>query len=153
MPPLPEIIAAITKYGLRKGLASEDAEADLERNLVYLYAHYFASAERARPEEGISATYVAPDRKTVRANVERNFPDFGFYHATAHPRGILDDPQLVVGDATDDATDVIIGLLEVEWRLRQGGEAEALYDFRFDFESHLRPHVLGLLTFLASEEE
>jgi len=82
----------------------------------------------------------------VRERVRRSFPDFGFY-AVAAPEN-MPPSAVMVGDAIDDLADIYKDLSGVAWLLENGNDADALWQFRFDFQSHWGRHLLNLRSYL-----
>lgn len=82
----------------------------------------------------------------ARERVRRSFPDFGVY-AVAAPED-LPPAEVMVGDAIDDLADIYNDLSGVAWLLQNGSEADAIWQFRFDFQSHWGRHLLNLRSYL-----
>lgn len=78
----------------------------------------------------------------LRVLAARAFPDFGFY-AVARPHEVPPSEALL-GDAIDDLADIARDLIEVEWRWRNNGPADATWQFRWGYQFHWGRHLLDL---------
>jgi hypothetical protein len=140
------IINEITKYGLNPNLEHSDKEKDLEKNLVELYAKYFEI--KYVFDEKDYADYENSGLNNIRENVISNFPSFGLYHNLSELNKIENKADLVVGDAVDDLTDIILDLLEIKWRAETNSENDAWWYFELIFYSHTQQHLIDLLNFM-----
>lgn len=140
------IINEITKYGLNPSLEHTDKEKDLEKNLVALYKKYFEI--KFIFDEKDYADFDDLGLKNIRENVSSNFPSFGFYHNLAELHKLENKADLVVGDAVDDLTDIILDLLEIKWRAETNSESDAWWYFELIFYSHTQQHLIDLLNFM-----
>jgi hypothetical protein len=73
------------------------------------------------------------------------FPDFGFY-SVADPGDL--PGEVLVGDAIDDLCDIARDLREVRWLADHGHEADAIFAFRFGYQSHWGQHLHDLRRYL-----
>lgn len=144
-----KIIDDISKYGLRTNLGIENKEKDLEQNLVLLYSKYFEI-----DCEFDGSDYPDFNKKLyphVVKNVQKNFPDFGFYHTILNTREIVSDVETATGDAVDDLADIIYDLLEIKWRIENNSETDGLWYFELIFNAHMQQHLIDLLHFIKSK--
>ncbi|MFT3989668.1 DUF5063 domain-containing protein [Aestuariivirga sp.] len=78
--------------------------------------------------------------------LKRRFPDFGLY-AIADPSDLsLATPM--TGDAIDDLADISTNLEEVLWRAEHIGIEDALWHFRFLYQTHWGQHLRELALYL-----
>jgi len=89
---------------------------------------------------------VADD--TMLRKIPERFPDFGHYTLVdpVEPGDV--DPEVRLGDALDDVSDIARDLLRVRQIWDEVGEAEALWELRFSFESHWEYHLRHLQLYL-----
>lgn len=144
-----EIINEIAKYGLNVYLDIEDKETELEENLIKIYSKYFVIKYEFDDNEYPEFDKVKlPD---VIKNVKENFPQFGFYHKVLDCHEISDNVKNVIGDATDDLSDIIFDLLEIKWRAEHNSKQDALWFFELIFRTHTQQHIISLLDFMKSK--
>lgn len=88
----------------------------------------------------------APRREyeAVREAVAPRFPNCGLYRSA----GTEPNDEFLVGDAIDDITDIALDLSDVLWLWEHAGEADALWQFHFDFRTHWGSHLRGLQCYL-----
>lgn len=144
-----EIINEITKYGLKLDLEIEDKEADLENNLIKIYSKFFEI--KCEYDDNDYPDFSKVNLPNVFENVNKNFPDFGFYHEVLNVHELNKDPENAVGDAIDDLSDIIFDLLEIKWRKENNSEQDALWFFEMIFKSHTQQHLISLLNFMKSK--
>ena len=85
------------------------------------------------------------DHATAYRRLGILFPEFGMYSEVepgAAYRGSLGETMM--GDAIDDLEDIAGDLSEVAVLLRKGEPANAIWQFRFSFESHWGRHLRSL---------
>ncbi|TVZ10483.1 hypothetical protein JM80_3033 [Cellulophaga sp. RHA_52] len=140
------IINEITKYGLNPNLEHRDKEKDLEKYLVEFYAQYFNIRYVFDKKDYEDYEYAGQNK--IRENVISNFPSFGLYHNLSELNKIENKADLVVGDAVDDLTDIILDLLEIKWRAETNSESDAWWYFELIFYSHTQQHLIDLLNFM-----
>ena len=131
---------------MNPNLEHSDKEKDLEKNLVELYAKYFEIKYVFDDKD--YADYENAELNNIRENVISNFPSFGLYHNLSELNKIENKADLVVGDAVDDLTDIILDLLEIKWRAEKNSENDALWYFELIFYSHTQQHLIDLLNFM-----
>ena len=88
------------------------------------------------------------DYSRWREVVGRRFPSLGFYNI---PRTISENvgaAELHTGDAIDDLADIANELSEFIWRWKNNSENNALWHFRFSYESHWGSHLRSLQMYL-----
>ncbi len=144
-----QIIDDITKYGLNPNLDIEDKEKDLEKHLVQLYSKYFEI--QFKFDEIDYPDFEKTGLPNIRENVSKNFPHFGLYYNLMDLHELLKKPNLVVGDAVDDLTDIILDLLEIKWRNENNSEQDAWWYFEFSFYSHTQQHLIDLLNYMKNK--
>lgn len=76
------------------------------------------------------------------------FPRFGFYNVPEHIIDQISNTQINVGDALDDIADIAKDLCEVTWRWDNTSEADALWHFKFLYESHWGAHLRNLQLYI-----
>ena len=143
MKELINIIKEITKYGLTPNVNIEDKEQDLEKNLVKLYLKYF-EIKFVFDESEFSDIDIT-GFPNIRENVSSNFSEFGLYHDLSNFHKFENKPNLTMGDAVDDLTDIILDLLEIKWRKENNSESDAFWYFELIFYSHTQQHLIDLL--------
>lgn len=150
MEELIEIINGIVKYGLNPNIEMENKEKDLEMNLVKLYSKYFQIdyVSDENEYEDFNKKKIYPN---VIENVKSNFKDFGWYHTILNLEEILKQPEIGVGDAIGDLSDVIYDLLEIKWRSEKNSENDAWWFFELIFYSHTQQHLIDLLNYLKNK--
>ena len=100
-----------------------------------LATHASGPTVRATDREAPRREYNA-----IRAEVGLRFPSYGLYRSA----GTEPDDEFLVGDAIDDITDIAMDLSGVLWLWENVGEADALWQFHFDFGAHWGSHLRGL---------
>lgn len=84
----------------------------------------------------------------ARSLIQGCFPDLGFYGWSAPEDRPGDD--VMVGDAIDDLTDIYGELRGVTWLCENASPEDALWHFRFGYQSHWGRHLLNLRSYLHS---
>lgn len=87
----------------------------------------------------------------MRARYAAAFPGLGAYHAVADVSAPAAPPEVTLGDALDDLTDIALDLEEVLDRANASLE-DALWYFRFLFETHWGAHLRFLQLYLHTRE-
>ncbi|WP_160174179.1 DUF5063 domain-containing protein [Sphingopyxis sp. MWB1] len=82
------------------------------------------------------------------ARAAASFPELGLY-AHAEPMEGLDQ-QLTLGDAIDDLADIASDLSDVLCLIRRGAINDAIWEFRFGYQSHWGMHLHRLRYYLYS---
>jgi hypothetical protein len=123
--------------------AEERTPERLSELLDRLLIAYHESAEvapqsHARPPSG--------NYEDDRRRMERCFPDFGLYGSSGPE--IWPGGEVLVGDAIDDLADLYAELRGVDWLSINSGQADALWHFRFGYQSHWGRHLLDLRSYL-----
>ena len=77
-----------------------------------------------------------------------SFPELGFY-ADVEPQGGLEQ-DVGQGDAIDDLADIARDLTDVLWHLDNLGVNDAVWEFRFGYQSHWGAHLHRLRRYLHS---
>lgn len=149
MTKLINIIDEITKYGLQTNLKIENKESDLEEYLVEFYSEYFSINYNYDESD-----YPAFDKiklPNIIENVKSNFPNFGLYHEVWDCHELNKKPNIALGDAVDDLSDIIFDLLEIKWRAENNSHQDALWFFQLIFRSHTQQHIISLLNYMKSK--
>ncbi len=111
--------------------------------LDQLLSAYHQSADVAP-----SSDILPPPRghHETRSRMERCFPDLGLYGWSAPEQ--LPGEDVMTCDAIDDLADIYDELRGVVWLSENSGETDALWQFRFGFQSHWGRHLLNLRSYL-----
>jgi len=152
-----ELIEKVTEFGTNSDVNSKNKILELKQLLVSIYAKYLSL------EEKIDCNDYTDDfdfpYEALKINVEKNFPDFGWYtlildcHKITYKKDeLLPEVNLVLGDPIDDITDILKDLLEVKWRFKNNSEVDALWHFKFIMKHHSEQHLVHLLKFLKDFE-
>jgi len=56
--------------------------------------------------------------------------------------------ECMTGDAIDDLADIYGDLIGVSWLWENSGEADAVWHFRFGYQTHWGRHLLDLRSYL-----
>lgn len=115
----------------------------LVRALDDLVIAYNRSDDVADDEE-----YQTPPTNytALSAAAARAFPDLGWYPVVDPRETIEQDPSLA--DAIDDIADIANDLSEVLWRLENTSIEDAIWYFRFSYETHWGDHLHQLRVYL-----
>ncbi len=139
------LIDSITKWGLHTQLPNDTILEELRRSLAELYLYCinidYDFDEASYPDS------PDVDYNVIRETVAVNFPDFGYYH-TLSSLNPHEEPELHMGDAIDDLTDIICDLLCTRWRYESNGEMDALWFLEFKFIFHFEQHIIDLLHYI-----
>ncbi len=84
----------------------------------------------------------------LAARASASFPELGLY-ADADPLEGLTQ-ELTLGNAIDDLADIARDLSGVLWHMEQGAVNDAIWDFRFGYETHWGMHLHQLRRYLHS---
>jgi len=129
-------------------LEGREANLRLALDRLALAVHYTDGAfdETDYPE--------APSReyKVVRELVSPNFPDLGYYNVVLGITEKIGEGQCAVGDAIDDICDIARELEAVLWCWENTSVHDALWHFKFGFESHWGQHLRDLQLYLYAKE-
>lgn len=107
-------------------------------------AYHFAEA----PFDG--RHFPAPPRAddaALRPRIGQRFPGLGFYNDVLDVAGKPGESEQGIGDAVDDLADIARDLQEVVTRW-ETSEEDALWHFRFGFQSHWGRHLRSLQLYL-----
>jgi hypothetical protein len=106
---------------------------------------------REIPRNSSSEFSLDPDEAGDVAALRRipeRFPDFGYYSMVDPVAPGETEPEIELGDAIDDVSDITRDLLRVRRIWDEIGEAEGLWELRFSFESHWEHHLRRLQLYL-----
>ncbi|OJT24425.1 DUF5063 domain-containing protein [Archangium sp. Cb G35] len=143
-----EILDAVKQFlSLMEGAGpAEKREETLRLVLDRLaLAYHFAEA----PSD--DRDYPAPPRaeyRVLRERISPLFPRYGFYNVALDVTDLEGEPENGIADAIDDLTDIAMDLHEVLARWEMTSEEDALFHFRFLFESHWGHHLRSLQLYL-----
>lgn len=146
MSKLKKLIDRIIEFGTNEKLESENKSVEIKRLLVEIYAEYLkveTEFDETDYEDPINLDYDG-----IRSIVREHFPDFDWYHSIWESHKINEDAEVTTGDSIDDLTDIIIDLIEVQWRLENNSEKDGLYHFEFLMKHHSEKHIVDLLKYL-----
>ena len=108
--------------------------------LAYYYSDYqFDETDYPDAPEG--------EKKWHKLAAER-FPDFGYYNMPISITQQPGEPQWGGGYAIDDIGDIATDLHEVAWCWQNTSIEDALWHFRFGFESHWGEHLRYLQLYI-----
>lgn len=87
-----------------------------------------------------------PDRefRKMRAIVEQQFPNFGYYSTPANPADQNGEAEMIQGDAAADLANIACELYEVAWRFQNTDEEDALRAFSGGYQQRWRTHLRAL---------
>jgi hypothetical protein len=89
-----------------------------------------------------------PEPANLRARVEALYPELGWYNEAEEIAGSPEQSGLVVGDAINDIVDIARDVQEFVTRWHSTSKGDALWHFRFGFESHWGKHLRSLQLYL-----
>ena len=114
----------------------------LEKHLAVIYSDGLNLSVSVEPslEKPQTAEY-----EELRKSIEKNFHELGFYHTILNPQEIIVEPELAIGDAIDDFTDIVKDLKEV---ISLTDDNTFLWQFHFNFKSHFKDHLINLINYL-----
>jgi hypothetical protein len=78
----------------------------------------------------------------------QRFPDFGYYNMPISITQRIGESEWGMGDAIDDLGDIAKDLQEVAWCWQNTSIEDALWHFRFGFESHWGEHLRFLQLYI-----
>ncbi|MBX7223493.1 MAG: DUF5063 domain-containing protein [Blastocatellia bacterium] len=89
-----------------------------------------------------------PEYRHFQELATTRFPDFGFYNVPSVISDQIMEANLQVGDALDDLADLARDLWAVRWAWENTSEADALWHFRFGYDSNWGDHLRNLQRYL-----
>ncbi len=84
----------------------------------------------------------------LRAGIAVLFPDLGLYNEVLNIAAPVGELEPGVGDVIDDLTDIAMDMHRFLYNWDNTGEEDALWHFRFSFETHWGRHLRGLQLYL-----
>ena len=124
----------------------EDREGALRAALDRLaLAYHFADAPLDDTEYPDAPR---ADYRALRERIAPLFPSLGFYNEALHIADKVGESEASTGDAIDDLTDIAIDMHSVLFRWANTSEQDALWHFRFSFETHWGLHLRSLQLYL-----
>jgi len=88
------------------------------------------------------------DYKPFRDLASKRFSTLGLYNLPADIASAVGEAELVVADAIDDLADIARDFAGVRWCFEHTSENDALWHFRFGYESHWGKHLSDLRWYL-----
>jgi hypothetical protein len=79
---------------------------------------------------------------------QKRFPSLGFYNIPSTISVSVGEAEVLTGDALDDLADIANELSDFVWRWQNNSENEALWYFRFSYDSHWKSHLRSLQIYL-----
>lgn len=143
-----EILGTVKEFLslLEESGPGEDREARLRwllDRLALAYHHADAAFDgRDFPE------LPRADDSALRVRIGQLFPGFGFYNEALDVTDKVGESTLGIGDAVDDLADIARDLRDVVTCWETTSEEDALWHFRFGFESHWGRHLRSLQLYL-----
>ena len=125
---------------------SEVKEAKLTLALDRLaLAYHFSDCKF---DEGEYPNAPRKDYDGLRQVVERVFPEYGKYNTPSEISLNAGEAEMYVGDAIDDIADIANDMFEILWLWENTSVDDALWHFRFGYESHWGLHLRCLQLYL-----
>jgi hypothetical protein len=136
---------------VEKGCGStEENEAKLKLLLDKLaFAQHFAAYNFDGTDY---ADAPSKDYGELRKLVTARFPNYGMYNVAEDVTTNVGQGKAIVGDAIDDITDIVGDLFETKWCWEKNSADDALWHFKFNFESHWSQHLRELQIYLLNFE-
>lgn len=88
------------------------------------------------------------DYQYLRRLAAERFPQLGFYNMPNLITSSIAEAEVLVCDALDDVADIAVELYEVAWRWDNTSSSDALWHFRFGYESHWGDHLRYLQLYI-----
>jgi hypothetical protein len=145
-----QFIAEIERFlGLLRNPAppGRDSLENMAEALDRLSLAYRHTSERV----AISAEPAEPppsDHEPMHKLAAQAFPGLGFY-ACVSPEP--DASEITMGDAIGDIAEIACDLQEVVWRWENIGPDDAIWEFRFGFQTHWGRHLQDLRRYLHAQ--
>lgn len=89
-----------------------------------------------------------PNRQSVRALVQKHFPQLGYYNLADPTTRRIGEASIIVGDGVDDVEDILCDLKEVLWRWDHASADDALWFLTQSYSSHWGLHLRSLQYYL-----
>ena len=86
--------------------------------------------------------------KTISINVEKNFPKFSLYNISSDVSINICEAGVIIGDAIDDLTDIIIDFMDIIWYYKNTTVENAVWYMKFGYTAHWGKHLNDLLYYL-----
>lgn len=126
--------------------SGEDKLTILEKHLVTIYLDGMHLYDFIVP----GVEYPKPiDYKNLRSGIEISFPELGLYHTILDTHQVTEEPKVVIGDASDDLTDIVKDLREA---ISLEDDNTFLWQLHHNFNAHIKQHLINLLTYLQGME-
>jgi hypothetical protein len=119
---------------------------NLEFLLVSIYKQIIELPDKFDKQADIECPKT--DYDLIKKQVENNFKGFGYYNVVFNGIENIENPETVIGDSRDDLTDIIRDLIEAKWYFKNSSFNDAIWQIKFNFETHTRHHILGLLKYI-----
>jgi Domain of unknown function (DUF5063) len=148
IPARERITAAIRPFlAMAKGERPGQGLKDLAKALDGLVMCYHATPD-VEPDTIDGSAAPPVDDRSLEQAIGAAFPELGWY-ATANPQ---DDVETQVGlaIAASDLAEISADLIEVLWLFEHAGPNDAIWEFRFGYQTHWGRHLHELRTYLHS---
>lgn len=151
MSKLIELLDNITEFGENPNVNVEDKEREICKLLASLYSEYLSMS---LPELDDKNYDEDPNFNSdlIRKNIEKNFPNFGWYHCLTNSHKLLEEAELGTGDAIDDLSDIVKDMLDVKWIINNHSLANGLWQFHFWMKYHCEQHLVDFLKYAKDQK-
>ncbi|KAA1242805.1 hypothetical protein [Aquimarina sp. RZ0] len=124
------VIHQIIQWGTTPKLTIDNKVLLLKKSLISLYQEYLKLRSNTPSDD--KDYHDPPDFnfEKISNTIRSNFAELGFYQTVSYPFD-LKKPDTILGDANDDLSDIIKGLMEVQWRFQNTSEIDAIWYFEF----------------------
>ena len=139
--------AATALLGLPDAPGTVVERKDALRAVLDRLAVVYDSVKRVVLREEDSPEPTRIDYDAVRTRFAAAFPDLGLYDAVTELSKSDRAPEVTAGDALDDLADIAVDLQEVLDRAKFSTD-DAVWTFRFGFETHWGTHLRWLQLYL-----
>lgn len=145
---LEEIISSVTRWAKPiVEVDNGDNLTDLKSQLLNLYR--YCNLITVDFDDNSYADYISKDYNELYATIARNLPELGLYPTLSSVK-IEEKYEVLMNDAVEDLSDIILMLYEYEWRLTNNSIEDALWTMKLDFDIHVENHLAGLIFYLSN---
>ena len=121
----------------------QDLIKKLDELPFLLYASEFEFDEKDYPDP------PEINYQEIRKQIKLKFPKLGNYQKAEYDEYSLESTgELVVGDAIDGVTNIVIDLLEIEWFFQNTSESDALWHLDTSYRANWGKHLRELQLYL-----
>lgn len=139
-------IDEIIKFGEKEFSNKNENELKLEENLIKIYHHSFSLPSVI--DDNDYPDFPKEEFENVRKYVCCNFKEYGHYKTFMNILKTNDKKDVLIGDAVDDITDIILDFLEFRWRFDNTSVEDAIWYFELNFRTHTKQHILNILNYI-----